>query len=249
MPRVFMVLAGATLVVFAWLFYQYTAQQQEEAELIEYETVLNEKTAEIFEQAQDWSKPIQLDIEEDRLDGDYAVMAEYVLGQMRDRAEERNQYLRDLKAANWEHFLDIDRLEKDQAQGYKETETMLKQVHQIVQNYEQTIQRREESQIEQVKRLDIKQRYRQQLAQNLKSTQQESDAYAIFAIEKQSLAKADQLFALLKKYKWEKRNRMFMFHDEKAVQPFIALYKDIENLNKQMQQIKTKNQKIVEEAL
>jgi cell division protein FtsB len=40
-----------------------------------------------------------------------------------------------------------------------------------------------------------------------------------------------------------------MFHDEKAVQPFIALYKDIENLNKQMQQIKTKNQKIVEEAL
>lgn len=100
MPRVFMVLAGATLVVFAWLFYQYTAQQQEEAELIEYETVLNEKTAEIFEQAQDWSKPIQLDIEEDRLDGDYAVMAEYVLGQMRDRAEERNQYLRDLKAAN-----------------------------------------------------------------------------------------------------------------------------------------------------
>jgi hypothetical protein len=76
MPRVFMILAGATLVVFAWLFYQYTAQQQEEAELIEYEIVLNEKTAEIFDQAQDWSKPIQLDIEEDRLDGDYAVMAE-----------------------------------------------------------------------------------------------------------------------------------------------------------------------------
>jgi hypothetical protein len=42
MPRVFMILAGATLVVFAWLFYQYTAQQQEEAELIEYEIVLNE---------------------------------------------------------------------------------------------------------------------------------------------------------------------------------------------------------------
>lgn len=249
MPRVFVILAGATLVVFAWLFYQYTMQKQDKAQLIEYEAVLTEKTAEIFEQAQDWEKPIQLEIEEERLDGDYAVMAEYVLGQMRDRAEERNQYLRDLKAAKWDQFLNIDRLAKDQAQGYKETEAMLKRVHQIVKDYKATIKRREANQIEEVKQLDIKQRYRQQLAQNLRATQQENDAYAIFEIEKQSLAKADQLFALLKKYKWEKRNRMFMFHDEKAVQPFIALYKDIENLNKQMQQIKTKNQKIVEEAL
>ncbi|KGT46040.1 MULTISPECIES: hypothetical protein [Acinetobacter] len=249
MPRVFVILAGATLVVFAGLFYQYTMQKQDKAQLIEYEAVLTEKTAEIFEQAQDWEKPIQLEIEEERLDGDYAVMAEYVLGQMRDRAEERNQYLRDLKAAKWDQFLNIDRLAKDQTQGYKETEAMLKQVHQIVDDYEATIKRREANQIEEVKQLDIKQRYRQQLAQNLRATEQENDAYAIFEIEKQSLAKADQLFALLKKYKWEKRNRMFMFHDEKAVQPFIALYKDIENLNKQMQQIKTKNQKIVEEAL
>lgn len=249
MPRVFIILAGATVAVFAWLFYQYTVQQQHKAELIEYESVLNEKTAEIFEQAQDWSSPIQLDIEQDRLDGDYAVMAEYVLGQMRDRAEARNQYLRDLKALNWERFLDIDRLAKDQGQGYQETEAMLKQVHQIVQDYEQAIKAREANQIVQVKQLDIKQRYRQQLAQSLKRTEQENDAYAIFAIEKQSLAKADQIFALLKKYKWEKRNRMFMFYDEAAVAPFIQLYKEIEVLNQQMQQIAAKNQKITENAL
>ncbi len=91
MPRVFMILAAVTLAIFIGLFYQNSVQQKHQAELLEYETVLEEKTQSIVRQAQDWSKPIQLELEDDRLDGDYAIMAEFMLGQLRDSAEERNQ--------------------------------------------------------------------------------------------------------------------------------------------------------------
>lgn len=249
MPRVFMILAAVTLAIFIGLFYQNSIQQKHQAELLEYETVLEEKTQSIVRQAQDWSKPIQLELEDDRLDGDYAIMAEFMLGQLRDSAEERNQYLRDLKAANWQNFLDIDRLAKDQAQDYKETEAMLKQVHQIVNSYQQQIQQRDAELINKAQQLDIKNRYRQQLIANLQADQQQSNAHAIFEIEKQSLAKADALFAVLKKHKWQKKNKTFMFYEDKAVKEFNALYKEILNLNKQMQQIATANQKAVENKL
>ncbi|MGE8537916.1 MAG: hypothetical protein ACN6NI_01410 [Acinetobacter sp.] len=249
MPRVFMIIAGVTLAIFIGLFYQYSVQQKHQAELLEYETVLEEKTQAIVQQAQDWSTPIQLELEDERLDGDHAIMAEFLLTQMRDSAEERNQYLRDLKAANWPNFLNIDRLAQDQTQGYKDTEAMLKQVHQIVKAYEQQIQQREQQQLQQVKQLDIKNRYRQQLADNLKADQQQSNAHAIFAIEKQSLARADALFAILKNNKWQKKNKTFMFYEDKAVKEFNALYKEMLDLNKQMQQIASANQKAVENKL
>lgn len=237
MPRVFMIIAGVVLAVLIWLFYQNSVEQKQQADLQEYETVLEEKTGSILQQAQDWSKPIQIDLEDDRLDGDYAVMAQFILGQMRDRAEARNQYLRDLKAANWDRFLDIDRLAKDQAQDYKETEAMLKRVHEIVDGYEQTIQQRATQQLEQVKQLDIKNRYRQQLADNLKANQQQDNAHAIFEIEKQSLAKADQLFLVLKNNKWEKKNQTFMFYEDAPLKQFNKLYQEIVQLNQQMTQV------------
>ncbi len=249
MPRVFMIVAAVTLAIFIGLFYQNSVQQKHQAELLEYETVLEEKTESIAQQAQDWSKPIQIELEDDRLDGDYAIMAEFMLGQLRDSAEERNQYLRDLKAANWQNFLNIDRLAKDQAQGYKETEAMLKQVHQIVNSYQQKIQQRDAELIDKAQQLDIKNRYRQQLSLTLKDSQQNSNAHVIFEIEKQTLAKADALFAVLKKHKWQKKNNTFMFYDDKAVQEFNALYKEILHLNKQTERVATANQKAVENKL
>ena len=43
MPRVFMILAAVTLAIFIGLFYQNSVQQKHQAELLEYETVLEEK--------------------------------------------------------------------------------------------------------------------------------------------------------------------------------------------------------------
>ena len=237
MRRIVLIIGCVTGIIFGWMFYQYNSQQKQVAQLHAYQNVIHEKAEQIFVQAQDWSKPIQIDLEDNRLDGDYAVMAQFILGQMRDRAEARNQYLRDLKAADWDRFLDIDRLAKDQAQDYKETEAMLKRVHEIVDGYEQIIQQRATQQLEQVKQLDIKSRYRQQLADNLKANQQQDNAHAIFEIEKQSLAKADQLFLVLKNNKWEKKNQTFMFYEDAPLKQFNKLYQEIVQLNQQMTQV------------
>ena len=48
MPRIFVVLASATVLVFGWMFYQYSVQQKEAVQLSTYETVLREKTEQIL---------------------------------------------------------------------------------------------------------------------------------------------------------------------------------------------------------
>ncbi len=83
----------------------------------------------------------------------------------------------------------------------------------------------------------------------LKDSQQNSNAHVIFEIEKQTLAKADALFAVLKKHKWQKKNNTFMFYDDKAVQEFNALYKEMLHLNKQTERVASANQKEVENKL
>lgn len=242
MPRIFIVLALATVSVFAWMFYQYSVQKQETAALSEYELVLNERTQAIYTQAKNWQKPIEIEIDDDRLEGDYAEMAAFILGSMRDSAELRNQYLRDLKAQNWDQFLDISRLAKDQKQDYKETEAMLKAVAHIVNEYDLKTQNRNDLLIQTARQLDIKSRYRQQLIKNLKYNLEHDESDAIFALEKQSFAKANALFALLKKYKWQNKNNMVMFYDDAPIEPFNMLYSEILELNHQMEQIKLKNQ-------
>ena len=135
MRRIVLILVLATSAVFGWMFYQYSQQQKEQQQLQSYETVLYEKTEQIYKQAQDWTTPIQVDVKDPRLTGDYQIMAEFVLSHMLQNAEARNQYLRDLKALNWDQFLNIDRLSKDKKNNYAETEQMLKDVHAVVESY------------------------------------------------------------------------------------------------------------------
>lgn len=132
MRRIVLILVLATSAVFGWMFYQYSQQQKEQQQLQSYETVLYEKTEQIYKQAQDWTTPIQVDVKDPRLTGDYQIMAEFVLSHMLQNAEARNQYLRDLKALNWDQFLNIDRLSKDKKNNYAETEQMLKDVHAVL---------------------------------------------------------------------------------------------------------------------
>ncbi|WP_212139143.1 hypothetical protein, partial [Burkholderia stagnalis] len=150
----------ATVLVFGWMFYQYSAQQKEAAQFDAYQVVLLEKTEQIFQQAQNWEKPIEIDLSDARLKGDYKVMSDFILGQMLQRAEARNQYIRDLKALNWDKFLDIDRLVKDKKNNYQETEQMLQQVHAVVDAYEQKTTQQEENALEQAKHLPVKNIFR-----------------------------------------------------------------------------------------
>ena len=135
MPRIFLILGLATCAVFGWMFYQYSVQQNDLSQLKTYQTVLYEKAELIYEQAQDWSEPIDINVSDPRLQGDYKVMADFVLSQMIQNAEARNEYLRALKAIHWDEFLNIDRLDQDRKQKYVETEQMLKQAHLLTSQY------------------------------------------------------------------------------------------------------------------
>ncbi len=44
MPRIFIILACATVLVFRWMFYQYSAQQKEAAQFDAYQVFFTEKT-------------------------------------------------------------------------------------------------------------------------------------------------------------------------------------------------------------
>ena len=249
MPRIFIILGAATVLIFGAMFYQYREQQQQTAQLQAYQAVLLEKTEQIFQQAKDPDKKIQLDVHDPRLKGDYQVMAGFVLTQMMQSAEARNSYIRELKALQWERFLDINRLAEDKKNQYKQTEEMLKNVHSAVEAYAQKTRMLEQDGLVQAKALPINSRYRAQLTQSLRESQHSSDSHALFALEQQSLAKADQIFLVLKNNRWEKKNGLFMFYEDAPLKQFNALYQEILALNRQMKQVSRQNHEEIEEKL
>ena len=185
MPRIFLILGLATTVVFGGLFYQYYEQQKEATQLEQYQKVLYEKTDLIYAQAKDWDNPINVDVTDARLQGDYKVMASFVLSQMIQSAEARNAYLRELKAIHWDEFLNIERLNKDKKQNYQETDLMLQQAHALATEYQVKIEQAQQNALEQAKQLPIQSRYRHQLAENLRESEKQNEALALFEIEKQ----------------------------------------------------------------
>ena len=247
MPRIFLILGLATAAVFGGLFYQYHVQQQESAQLEQYQKVLYEKTDLIYAQAKDWNIPIEVDVSDPRLHGDYEVMANFVLSQMIQSAEARNAYLRELKAIHWDDFLNIQRLSKDKKQDYQETDLMLQQAHALATEYQVKIEQAQQNALEQAKQLPIQSRYRQQLAENLRESAKQNEALALFEIEKQVLEKADQIFLVLKNNRWENKNNTFMFYDDKALKQFNTLYQEVVKLNSQMQQIQQQNRTALQE--
>lgn len=249
MPRIFIILTVATVLVFGGMLYQYRVQQKEVEQLQTYQVVLLEKTEQIFDQAKNPSKLIQVDVTDPRLEGDYQIMANFILTQMIQSAEARNSYIRDLKALQWDKFLDINRLSADKKKNYQATEKMLKNVHAVVDAYELKTKKFEENSLEQAKNLPIKSKYRRQLTESLRDSQQSDDANALFELEKQILAKADAIFAVLKNNKWEQRNKIFMFYEDEPLQQFNTLYKEILALNKQMKQVSVQNQEEIAEKL
>ena len=249
MPRIFLILGLATCAVFGWMFYQYSVQQNDLSQLKTYQTVLYEKAELIYEQAQDWSEPIDINVSDNRLQGDYKVMADFVLSQMIQNAEARNQYLRELKAIHWDKFLDIDRLDQDRKQKYVETEQMLKQAHLLAAQYQQQTQQREEDTLARAKHLSIKANLRHQLTDSLRESRDSDKTHALFALELQVLNKADALFEILKNNKWQKKNKTFMFYEDQPLKQFNALYQQVLHLNAEMEKIKKQNRQAVEQQL
>ena len=135
MRRFLLFLTVVVICLGTFFFYQYRVKQNAANTEQMFEIVMAEKMRELYDQAQDWSKPIQLNVHDDRLSGDYKLMSEFLLSYWMQNVEARNAYLRQLKAANWDTFLDVERLDQDRQKGYRETEKMLHDVRKISTEY------------------------------------------------------------------------------------------------------------------
>lgn len=249
MKRVVLVIAVATLSIFGYMIYQYKVQQNELAQLEIYQSVIQDEGQLIFEAAQKWQKPISVDLNTSNLDDDYKIMADFVLNFMVQSAEARNTYLRELKALNWDKFLDVNRLDKDKKNKYEETEIMFIAVKEVMTRYQESMVHRDELALNEAKHLKVNQRFRRYLTESFKEVVKQNNGQELFELEQQSFAKAQALFAILKESKWQAKNNMFMFQGDDHVKQFNKIYKEMLELDKQMKKVSQKNQKAIEASL
>lgn len=134
-------------------------------------------------------------------------MSEFLLTYWMQNIEARNQYLRELKAANWDTFLDVERLDRDRKQDYAETEKMLADVRNISNEYGKQRLQLQLSSLQQAKQLSIDDEMKTSLLAKIESNINAENADDIFVIEQQIIEKAQAMFDLLKKDQWQKKVR------------------------------------------
>lgn len=249
MRRFLLFFLVVVLGIGSFFLYQHQLQQRAANNKQMFEVVMAEKMRTLYDQAQDWTTPVQLDIHDDRLSGDYKLMSEFLLNYWMQNVEARNRYLRELKAASWDTFLDVERLDQDRKQDYKETEQMLADVRKASTEYEQARQQIQSSSMEQAKSLAIQNEMRQSLQAKLESNLKADKAHDIFPIEQQIIEKAQAMFDMLKKYQWQRKDKMILFRETAQVKKFNTLYQDVLKLNSKMEKIKKNNAEVLEEEL
>lgn len=249
MRRFLLFVLVVVLGIGSFFLYQHHLQQRAVNNKQMFEVVMAEKMRTLYDQAQDWSTPVQLDIHDDRLSGDYKLMSEFLLNYWMQNVEARNRYLRALKAANWDTFLDVERLDRDRKQDYKETEQMLADVRKASAEYEQARHQIQSSSMQQAKSLAIHNEMRQSLQAKLESNLKADKAHDIFPIEQQIIEKAQAMFDMLKKQQWQRKDKMFLFRESAQVKKFNTLYQDVLKLNSKMEKIKRNNAEVLEEEL
>ncbi len=249
MRRFLIFVIVVVLCIGSFFFYQHTLKQRAIDNQQMFEVVMSEKMRELYDQAQDWSTPVQLDIHDDRLAGDYKLMSEFLLNYWMQNVEARNRYLRELKAANWDTFLDVERLDQDRKQNYKDTEQMFVQVRKASTEYELTRQQIQASAMQQAKTLAIQNEMRSSLQVKLENNLKADKAHDIFPIEQQIIEKAQAMFDMLKQYQWQRKDKMILFRETAQVKKFNTLYQDVLKLNAKMEKIKQNNAEVLEDEL
>lgn len=242
MRRVLIAIASLVVITSIIFFtYQHIKQQQAKDSSQMFDVVMTEKMNQLYDQAQDWSKPIQLDIHDKRLAGHYKQISEFLLSYWIQNINARNEYLRELKAAKWDTFLNVDRLDIDKKQKYVETEKMLADVRTASDKYQTQYEKIHKTFLAKVQELSVDAEMRQLLEIKLGSQQKADQDHAIFMIELQILDKAEEMFKLLKNYPWQKKNQMILFHENAQVKKFNQHYQDVLKLNAKVEKIKKRN--------
>lgn len=211
-----------------------------------FDKVMSEKMEALYVQARNWRKPLNMKIEDDRLEGDYKVMSEFILKYWMDNIEARNSYLRQLDRADWDHFLSPNRFEKDRQTGYQQTTQMLSIVKKATTEYQNKHAQITNKALQEVETLDINKKMRASMKEKLELARQDNDEIALLHIEMQILEKAEQMFAMLKQYRWLKRNDTFLFEKDEQVRKFNILYAEILEFQQQIEELKKQNARVFE---
>ncbi|MCT9290871.1 hypothetical protein KTH76_16370 [Acinetobacter baumannii] len=242
MRRVLIAIASLVVITSIVFFtYQHIKQQQAKDSSQMFDVVMTEKMNQLYDQAQDWTKPVQLDIHDKRLAGHYKQVSEFLLSYWVQNVNARNEYLRELKAAKWDTFLNVDRLDHDKKQKYAETEKMLADVRRASDKYQSEYEKIHKTFLAKIQELSVDKEMRQILEIKLGAQQKADQDHAIFMIELQILDKAEEMFKLLKTYPWQKKDQMILFHENAQVKKFNALYQNVLKLNAKIEKIKKKN--------
>lgn len=249
MRRILIVFGIIFLAIIGFFYYDHTSIKNEEANRQAFDLVMTDKMRQLSEQAQDRSKPVNIDIHDARLKGEYKILSEFLLKYWIKNIDTRNAYLNQLAAAKWDHFLDVNRLDADRKQNYVETSQMLLTVRQAMQQYQQNNMKNKNEALNELKKSTLRKDLKKPLQDKLEQSAQLDPENALILNELQILGKAETMFDMLKKYQWQKQGNQILFKEDAQVKQFNQLYQDVLKLNSQINQKKEQNAEVLQEAL
>ena len=243
-----LILVSVLVVIISLAAYCAHAENErdDQVQREKFDVVMSEKIEQLYIQAKNWKEPLTLKVEDERLEGDYKVLSEFVLKYWMDNIESRNQYLRELDQAKWDEFLNVQRLEQDKKSKYQNTEQMFIQVKKIQEDYQKRYDLIYAEAIDDLNQLDLQANLRSSMQEKLEHSREKNNEQALFALEIQIMHKAEEMFEFLKKHEWQRRNTMFLFKDDETVNRFNQLYRELNNLQGEIDKLKSQNAQVIQ---
>lgn len=245
MRRILIVLFILVLSLCGYFLYQEKNKKNEVNKEV-FDQVMSEKMEKLYVQARSWQKPLNLPVEDARLEGDYKILSEFVLTYWMKNIEARNHYLRQLDQAKWREFLNAERLEKDRKKAYQQSNQMLIDVRQATADFEKTQASIYAAALVQIDELDMNRELRESMKEKLIFSRENNDEMALLQIERQIIEKAEQMLTMLKTYKWKRQDKIFLFEKEEQVRQCNVLYAEILEFQAQIDQLKKQNASVFE---
>lgn len=245
MRRILILLAILIVSLSGYFLYQDHLEGEATDRKV-FDKVMTEKMEALYVQAKNWKKPITLNVEDERLEGDYKIMSEFILKYWIDNIEARNQYLRQLDRAEWDKFLDLDRLVKDRQQAFQQTKLMLSTVRKATNDFQSKNKNITEKAIADVESLEVNKKLKLSMSDKLKLTKDSSNEVALLHIELEILNRAEEMFEMLKTRKWVKQDNMILFEKDEDVRKFNVLYAEVNEFQQQIEELKRQNASVFE---
>lgn len=245
MRRIIILVIILSLSLGGYFLYQKNKQHDQIQSQI-FDTVMSEKIEELYIQARNWKKPLDFNVPDPRLEGDYKLLSEFILSYWVDNIEARNYYLRQLDDADWNHFLSAKRFEQDKKNAYQQTEQMLIDVSKAMTEYEKKQEQIYTVAVTQISELKIKKSMRKSMREKLIYSREHNDEQDMLKIEQEIYQNAEAMFALLKSHQWIRNDKTFLFAKDEQVKQFNLLYAEILKLQSQAEELKKHNAKILQ---